>query len=267
MKSLWVAILVAVSITWAQAKLEDIFAPLPEPLKVASVAAKSKEEAAAKPVRPAQQIIPIGAEDLRIALEESLRDRLRPSGKLQLAALRELPNLEKFSQPFTVQLVTIPEQLTRSNFLMRFQVFNDDGVIGEWSIPFNARLYGKVWYARSYLRTGELATPSDFEARQVDLLVEPDAVPANNEFLLNREYSRSVSPGKPLSHSDLKLRSLVRKGDVVEVFASKGLMAITMRAMARQDGVEGEFILLRNIQTTNEFAAKVVGPNRVEVIF
>ena len=268
MKSIWVAIALAVSISWAQASLEEIFAPLPE-VKMASRESKV-EAAAAKPsVRsaPAEKIVPITAEDLRLSIEEALRERLRPVGNLELTALRDLPDLSMHSQPFIAQLLTVPEKLSRSNFLMRFQVENEQGVIGEWNVPFSARLYSNVWYSRSYLRPGDLATPADFEARRIDLLVESEAVPANAESLAGNEYSRSVSPGKALVWSDLKSRSLVRRGDLVEVFASKGLMAITMRAIARQDGVVGEFILLRNVQTSKEFAARVVGKNRVEVVF
>ncbi|MBC2606030.1 flagellar basal body P-ring formation chaperone FlgA [Pelagicoccus albus] len=205
--------------------------------------------------------------DVEEVLRDSLEDALRPSGDLTLVPLRDLPDLSSHSQPFQINLVTIPNRLTRGNILVGFQVENEEGILGEWSVPFRVHLYSEVWYTRTRLGRGEIASPSDLESRRVDLLAEPDAVPASLESLLRREYSRDIQPGKPLTWGDLVERSLIRRGDVVEVSAVNGLLAITMRAIARQDGSDGDLILLRNIDSSKEFSAKVVGENRVEVVF
>ena len=164
-------------------------------------------------------------------------------------------------------MMNVPGRLTRGNILLRFQVENEKGVLGEWSVPFRAHLFTDVWFAKSQLRRGEIASASDFSMRQLDLLQEPDAVPAALELLLRHEYSRDIAPNKPLLWSDLTSRSLIRKGSVVEVSSVSGLLAITMRAIARQDGSNGDIILLRNIDSAKEFSARVTGENRAEVIF
>ncbi|MDQ8185965.1 flagellar basal body P-ring formation chaperone FlgA [Pelagicoccus sp. SDUM812002] len=260
-----------------RASLDEILAPLP--VAEASLASSAKMQPVrsvskiqslldtAPPVEETYEVDSILVSDVHDAITSELAAHLRIAGDLTLVALRDLPDLSAYSQPFVVRLNNAPANLSRGNVLLRFQVENEKGVLGEWNVPFRAHIFSEVWYPRSQLRRGELATPSDFESRPVDLLAEPAAVPANLESLLRHEYSRDIVPGKPLKWTDLIERSLVRKGDVVEVSAVTGLLAITMRAIARQDGSDGDLILLRNIDSAKEFSARVIGENRVEVIF
>jgi len=260
------------------ASLEEILAPLPL-VQVASTPSEvprppeppSQEPPApselAKPAEPAALAAPIHASDQHAALLKALEESLHPSGELTLIPLRDFPDLSGYEQPFRLNLVQIPGRLTRGNILLSYQVENQKGILGEWSIPFRVHLFSEVWFPRSRLRRGDIASPSDFDVREIDLLVEPDAVPAALENLLRHEYSRDIVPGRSLVWRDLAQRALVRKGDLVEVTAVNGLLAITMRAIARQDGSSGELILLRNLDSSKEFSARVVAENRAEVVF
>lgn len=257
----------------ARASLDDILAPLPEAeLAVStsqahSAAARSAAKSAPETVEEDVYFQAILADDVRSELINKMESALRPSGNLTMIPLRDMPDLSSYSHPFSVTLMNTPASLSRGTTMVRFQVENEKGVLGEWNVPFRLHLYSEVWYSRSRLNRGEIASPSDFEIREVDLLAEPDAVPAALELLLRHEYGRDIAPGKPLVWKDLVERSLVRKGDLVEVTAVNGLLAITMRAVARQDGTNGDIILLRNLDSAKEFAARVVGENRAEVIF
>lgn len=264
--------------TALHASLEDILAPLPvtpvtsvsdsnirSPQPVEGMRSQGSLQSQYTPrALPANAIL---TSDIQEAITKEVEATLRPASRLTLVPLRDLPDLSTYSQPFHVNVMNMPGRLQRGSVLVSFQIENEKGVLGEWSVPFRVHLFAEAWSPRSQLRRGELASASDFEIRQVDLLVEPDAVPAQLENLLRHEYSRDVRPGNPLVWGDLIERSLVRKGDVVEVSAVDGLLAITMRAVARQDGSDGDLILLRNIDSAKEFSARVVGENRVEVIF
>jgi flagella basal body P-ring formation protein FlgA len=255
-----------------RASLDAILAPLPGPdVKISlSSRAGSQQESRESAVAESETeavLNGILASDVVDELTTALEDRLRTEGEITLVPLRELPDLSSYSHPFMVTLMNVPNRLSRGNILLRYQVENEQGILGEWSIPFRSHLYSDVWFAQAQLRRGDIATPSDFVSRRVDMLQEPNAVPASLELLLRHEYSRDIAPGKPLLWSDLTGRSMIRKGSVVEVSAVNGLLAITMRAIARQDGTDGDIILLRNIDSAKEFSARVTGENRAEVIF
>lgn len=266
------AIAVFIFASSSRASLEEVLAPLPlmnvEVAKTGSLEVNKESSSLDEPA-PKREARFTGIEtvDIHLALEEALEQSLRPNGDLSIVPLRDLPDLSAYAQPFTVSLMDLPGRLTRGNTLLRFQIENENGVLGEWSIPARVHLFTDVWFPRKNVRRGELASASDFEIGQVDLLAEPDAVPATMEALLRHEYSRDLSPGRALAWKDLAPRALVRKGNLVEVNAVQGLLAITMRAIARQDGSEGDIILLRNPDSAKEFAARVTGENRAEVAF
>ncbi len=288
----YTAFLLVSSLT-LRASLEDILAPLPILAEASPVFVVSKsEENALVPLKsevatevpegtvniPAVEgrplvttvqkpFYPITESSLLTAIEEQMHAHLRPVGKITLNPLRALPDLSNHSEPYEVKLSRLPGRLSKNTIYLSIQVENEEGVLGNWDIPFKPALYSEVWFAKRYLRERELAAASDFEARQVDLLYEPDAVVATLEVLQQHEYNRDIRPGQPLKWGDLAERSLVRKGQVVDVIAYQGMIGISMRAKAQQDGVRGEMVFLSNLESNKNFSGEVIGEGRVQVTF
>ncbi len=283
-----------VSTTVLRGSLDDILAPLPvipqaKPVFVSPTPASESTASIEEVVQEADESVidrefqieseildteivettadPISQADLLRSIEDAVQAHFRPSNRVSLDPLRSLPDLSSYSQPFNVQVSRLPGRLSRNTMFLGFRVENETGVIGKWEVPFRPHRFNEVWYTKSYLRKGELATASDFEARQVDLLIEPNAVEATHEALQRHEYSRDVRLGQPLEWNDLAERSLVRKGQVVDVIAYQGMIGITMRAKAQQDGIRGDVVFLRNIESSKEFTGTVIDEGRVEVTF
>lgn len=250
--------------TASNASLDDILAPLPEPEIVAVPVSVSHVEVAA----PVEEVVyPITDEDVERILIDELTDLMRPSSELTLVPLRAYPDLSEHSKPFSIRVISAPNRLSRSNMLLRFKVENEKGFIGEYALPFQAHLYSDVYFIKTNIRAGEIASMSDLEVRRADLLSESSAIPAAAGVIERHEYSRNLTSGRILQWGDLEERSVVKKGEVVDVFGRSGLLAIATRAIARQDGAEGDYIVLRNVGSNQEFSALVVSENKVEVKF
>jgi flagella basal body P-ring formation protein FlgA len=100
----------------------------------------------------------------------------------------------------------------------------------------------------------------------VDVLRERDVIPAvaaDSTFA----FVRGVQPGHLLTWRDIMRRPLVKKGDVVEVSASDGLLVVQMKALAMQNGGKGEAVTVRNMDSRKDFTAFVIDENRVQVRF
>lgn len=285
-------LLLCVSSLGVHGSLEDVLAPLPMLFETTS-SAQELELRSEKPVReairadfevtsdrgltraiggpvaPAQDFVsyPITRDDLLGAIEEEIHNRLHPVGRISMAPMKPLPDLSKHNHPFTIRVGGIPGRLSRSTMYLNVQVENEEGVLGNWSIPFRPHLFTDAWFANAQLRKGDLGSPSDFETRQVDLLLEPGAVVAGLDVLQRHEYSRDIHPGSPLQWRDLIERSLVRKGQVVDVMAYQGMIAINMRARVQQDGVKGDMVSLQNLESSKSFTGQVIGEGRVQVSF
>jgi flagella basal body P-ring formation protein FlgA len=95
---------------------------------------------------------------------------------------------------------------------------------------------------------------------------ERDALPAavgDHSYMM----VRAVSAGRLLTWHDIGRRPLVRKGSLVEVSAADGQLLITMKALAMENGAQGDTVTVRNPETRRDFAAKVIDENRVQVRF
>ena len=90
------------------------------------------------------------------------------------------------------------------------------------------------------------------------------AVPSVSS-LSSFELSNSVNVGAPLKWSNLAKINLVKRGEVVDVFASGGGIYITMKGVCLDDGVQGGTVRIKNLSSDKEFHAKVLNQNSVKV--
>jgi flagella basal body P-ring formation protein FlgA len=70
-----------------------------------------------------------------------------------------------------------------------------------------------------------------------------------------------------LAWRDLTRRSLIRKGQIVEVAAIDGTLTITTKALAMENGAAGDTVKLRNLESKKDFSALVVAEARAQVRF
>jgi flagella basal body P-ring formation protein FlgA len=123
-----------------------------------------------------------------------------------------------------------------------------------------------VWVARQPVNVGAGFDPALLEPRRTDLLRDRDVLPASAG---DRSYVfvRAVAAGRALTWRDISRRPLVRKGELVEVSAVDGLLLVTLKALAMENGAQGEIVTLRNPESRKNFSAIVVDENRVQVRF
>ncbi len=167
--------------------------------------------------------------------------------------------------PLVITVVEYPEALAPS-MLVRVRYTREKNIVKEDTLALRVNLWRDALFAATPLKRGDSFSLDGTEIRRVDALRDRDALPsslATNDYVLARE----VPAGRALTWRDVARRSLVHRGQVVEVLASDGALVITMKALAMQDGAQGESVRVRNIESKREFIAKVTAENRAEVRF
>ncbi len=208
---------------------------------------------------------PLTREEFLGTLTRDLSTHFNLEGSLSLDFFRDWAAPERVAKLWEVQVVEYPTVAT-SSMLVRCRILADGESQGESTIMLRASLWRDVWIARQPLAYGADFDASLLDVRQADLLRERDALPAtvgDRTF----QFTRSVQAGRVLSWRDIALRPLVRKGNFVEVSAADGQLVITMRAVAMQNGANGEAVKVRNMDSKKDFTAFVVDENRVQVRF
>ncbi len=208
---------------------------------------------------------PLTREDFVASVSSSLVAHFNLEGELQLELLRAWSAPDRVARAWNVDVSEYPSVLAPA-MLARCRVLADGQVAGEYTITLHASLMRDAWSARTPVSANVTFDPEQLEIRRVDFLRERDALPASvgdRSFI----FARAIQPNRLLTWRDIARRPLVRKGDFVEVAAIDGLLQITMKGQAMENGAQGDTVTIRNPESKKNFAAQVVAENRVQIRF
>ncbi len=211
-------------------------------------------------------LVILDAELLEKKIASVLSHRYQASGYILARLSREWKPLNvpvdwefKFQQ-------SIPDELS-ANAFVRFSISSDGLDLGEWGYPVKCSQMVDVAVAKVPLNRGNRITPDLFSSSVMDALGSGANCVLSDARLNGYQVASSLKPGTVLKWSHLSKVTLVRKGQVVNVFASGKGIFVEMKGQAMEDGVEGSFVRIRNISSKREFQAKVLNENSVKVYF
>lgn len=208
---------------------------------------------------------PLTREFLLASLSQSLSAHFNFEGELQLDLLRPWSPPSGTATTWELSVLEYPT-IPSASMLVRCRVAADGRVMEEGSLLVRATLWRDVWVSRQPLTAGSTFDPAQLDVRRVDLLREREALPASagdSSFV----FARALPAGRTLTWRDLSRRPLVRKGELVEVSASSGLLVVTMKALAMENGAAGDVVTVRNPESRKDFSAQVIDEKRVQVRF
>lgn len=232
---------------------------------VATVASNQLSAAAAADSSLSGGASPLTQEAFTNALARELSGHFNFEGDLEVDLPRAWAPPDRVAKAWTVQLSEFPT-LAAGSMLVRCRIVADGVTADDSSILVHASLWRDVWLTRQPVSNGTTFDPALLDTRRVDLLRERDVVPAavgDRTFV----FLRSVQAGRLLTWRDLGPRPLVRKGDLVDVSASEGMLNLSMKGLAMQNGSKGEAVTVRNLDSHRDFTAFVVDENHVQVRF
>ena len=79
------------------------------------------------------------------------------------------------------------------------------------------------------------------------------------------QFANNIKANSPIKWNLLSKVTLVKKGQIVDVFASGNGIYVTMKGMALENGVAGGDVTVKNLSSKKEFQAKVLNENSVKV--
>jgi flagellar basal body P-ring formation protein FlgA len=218
-----------------------------------------------------------GADAVRSALLASVaRDltaHFNVEGDLQLESLRPwglpgVPASGEIADPaaWSAAVLDVPQMLA-SSLLLRVRVSGPGGASRDETLTVRAQLWRDAWVARAPFERGVSFDPAGCDLRRIDAFRERDTLSTQITRTHEWTFVRPVPAGRLVTWRDLARRALVRKGEVIEVSAAEGSLQITLKALAMQDGGQGETVRVRNLDSKREFAALVVAESRAQVRF
>ncbi len=257
-------LIIAIAIGFSPALHAQDLAAILAPITMPALAEKPAQEAST----PEVATIKIGESEIVASLEKSLKTHLGVEGDLRLFLTQKwAPVSLPADQVWNVRILQTPSAGLAGSNIIRFRVEAGERRLGEWQMIVRAQLWKKVWVSSTRLERSQALSPAMLQPVNVDVLAENHPpVPADVDVTLY-EVAQNINSDQFLTWRDLAPRQVVRKGQIVEVLASEGALSISMKGMALAGGGIGQEIMVRNLDSRRDVAARIIDSSAVRVNF
>jgi flagella basal body P-ring formation protein FlgA len=132
-------------------------------------------------------------------------------------------------------------------------------------VQYRLQLMGEVLVASHEIARNTVLTSADMKLERRDLNSIKGSALSDPAELAGRRATRMLAAGTPLTDACTEPTPMVKKGQEVTVTVLASGIEVTAPGMALQDGAKGEIIRIRNLQSKDEFQAKVVNETNVVI--
>lgn len=206
----------------------------------------------------------ISSQDIETKLADSIQHRFQAIGQIEVKLTSAWSQI-KASPACILKLSDVsPDELSSSSFV-RFSLWESGGKIGDYSLPIRVAQMRDVLVTARSIPFGAKLNKEDFKLQRVDVLKQhANSVPSATN-LASFQLDSYLPANTPLKWSNLSKANLIKKGQVIDVFASGKGIYVTMKGLALEDGAMDSFVKVRNLSSDKEFRAKVLNENSVKV--
>jgi flagella basal body P-ring formation protein FlgA len=224
----------------------------------------------------------LGASEVKITrkskkLEEKellklLTEKLQPKGRTEKAGILDLRLGREWKpvpvpvEPIELRIVLQPPSLT-AHFMVRFDVVAGEELVGTYSVFFNARLLKEVWVARSAIKRGTLMDQADLEKEQRDVINVREGAWTGLTLDSSAQLTENISAGGIVYARAVQQRPVIQRGQQLQAVASDGVLTVSIKVEALENGATDDFIRVRNIKTRKELRGKVINEDTIQVTF
>ena len=204
------------------------------------------------------------SDHLERLLSDSLKHRYQASGEIRVNLSTSWQPLKVSSSPIVKIRDISPDELSSSCFI-RFSLWDSGQKLGDFSYPLRVASMNDVYFSTKNLNRGTKLNKEDFRLRKVDILKQHASSVSNTTVLKGFELQSNLNANSPLKWSILSKSTLIKKGQVIDVYASGNGIYVTMKGLALEDGVAESLVKVRNLSSDKEFHAKVLTESSVKV--
>jgi flagella basal body P-ring formation protein FlgA len=152
-----------------------------------------------------------------------------------------------------------------------FQVRMPRGAVGEQSgelfaIAAEVRPSPRAVVAVRAITRGQRIGAADVELQRIEAGTPQSSFFPALEDVVGKEATRNVAPGQVLDEGYVRSPLLVRRGDVVDLYARAGGVQVRTRARAKEEGSHGSLIQVELLTDRRALVARVCGIQEVEIL-
>lgn len=200
-------------------------------------------------------------------LTKALKEKFSPIGSFSANMIQDWKTVIVRKKHWKFEMVQYPAGGLRSYFKARFRILNEGMVLGTWTVPVICQLWQNVYRTTQSIPRESSLQPNALETQAVNILKINHKTIPESFSLSPYETQKPLQSGKFLAWSDLQKKPLIRKGQLVDIYAKRGLMTIRTKGRSLEKGNLGQFISIKNISSNKYLQAEVIDENSVKVYF
>ena len=194
------------------------------------------------------------------------RDHARDRGELELRTTRPWTAVLVPDEPLMVKFLDLPNAGISPNFIARFELNTARECLGNWQLPLQAKIWREIWVARNALARGTVLREEDLGRERHDVLTLRDLLPDRFEEVGVLELAENVMIGAPLQARSVRLKPIIRRGQMAEALLQDGALTISLKVEVLENGIAGQVVRVRNPQSRREFRGKVQNEQTILVM-
>ncbi len=186
------------------------------------------------------------------------RDYVKEKGELELNLKRSWPGCLVTDEPLTLHVLELPNAGVTPSCIVRFELRAGERALGNWQATLQARIWREVWVARSALKRGQPVAGADIARERRDILPLRDTVAEFASGDSAYETAEPLAVGAPLLARSIRLRPVIRRGQLTDALVRDGSLSISLKVEALEDGAPGQVIRARNPVTRRDLTGRVL---------
>jgi flagella basal body P-ring formation protein FlgA len=209
-------------------------------------------------VRVTRRLRALEESELKQSLTDALqREHVKDKGELELRLQRAWTPVMIPDEPFTLRILDLPTAGVSPSFIVRFELRTAQELVAGWQLFVQAKILKEVLVARSQLKRGTKLRDADVTLERRDALALREPLPPINTQDELLELAEFVPAGQPLSTRSVRVRPVVLRGGLAEALVQDGPLSVSIKVEVLEDGIPGQVVRVRNLQTKREFHGKV----------
>ena len=211
--------------------------------------------APANVMRPAHRLEEAELRDLLTRVLN--RSRGGGNAEWELHFTRQWTPITVPGEPLSLNLLEPALERISSSCILRFELRAGRELVGTWQVPVQARLWRDIPITRSTLQRGQPLSEAEFGFDRRDLLALRDPLAELPTRLERYEAAENIPAGAPLSARAVRLKAIISRGQLADAIVQDGAMIISLKVEVLDDGMPGQIIRVRNLQSRRELRGKV----------
>lgn len=208
----------------------------------------------------------VTAEHVIDALDQALRQRgIDGDAEIELSNRGMVLHIDS-RQPATVEVASLAIDARSERFNAIIAVPAGDPAAQRFTVTGQVFATVDVPVPARIVRPGETIRPDDIEWRSVRAAEVRSNMVTESNLIVGQEARRPLRAGAPVRVSELRDPVTVAKGATVTMIYRTPAMLLTATGRSSEAGSTGDIIRVTNSQTRTTIDARILGPDRVEVV-